>query len=202
MCPAIIINNNQTYCHALEETMIRKIGLFMLLALLASCTTAVSGHQEDFIDYQDLLGRSVRDVESINLLNRFDCTRSGSFYLCPSAGLALWVDHDHVIREIFIYVNPAGDFSAYRGDMPLGLKFYDTMGAVEFKLRKLEEEDSTQTDWNFRYDHKGNSPDHIHYWVNYDQYDMVVIYNSPGIDEDATIYAIIMSKQKPSGVVK
>ena len=41
---------------------------------------------------------------------------------------------------------------------------------------------------------EASSPDHIHYWAVYKQLGMTVIYNSPGADEDAYIYAILLSK--------
>jgi hypothetical protein len=41
---------------------------------------------------------------------------------------------------------------------------------------------------------EGSSPDHFHYWAVYKHLGMTIIYNSPFVDEDATIYAILVSR--------
>ena len=50
------------------------------------------------------------------------------------------------------------------------------------------------TAWNAGLPDEASSPDHIHYWAVYKELGLTVIYNSPGVDEDAYIYAILLSK--------
>lgn len=83
-------------------------------------------------------------------------------------------------------------FEPYEGVLPYGLKFYDTMGAVEYKLKLLSEDGRQWSDLEVDLSHQGSSPDHMHYWVDYDRYGIAVIYNAPFADEDATIYAVLV----------
>ena len=41
---------------------------------------------------------------------------------------------------------------------------------------------------------EAGSQDHMHYWAMYKRLGMTVIYNSPGNDEDAYIYSIVVSQ--------
>jgi hypothetical protein len=62
------------------------------------------------------------------------------------------------------------------------------MGAVEYKLKRRGVGNAGLPD-------EGSSPDHLHYWATYKQVGMTIIYNSPSPEyEDATIYAILVSK--------
>jgi hypothetical protein len=45
---------------------------------------------------------------------------------------------------------------------------------------------------------ESSSPDHIHYWALYKQAGITIIYNSPVADEDANMYAIVISNESPS----
>ena len=41
---------------------------------------------------------------------------------------------------------------------------------------------------------ESGTPDHMHYWAVYKELGMTVMYNTPGEDEDAYIYAIAVYK--------
>jgi hypothetical protein len=138
----------------------------------------------------DLLGKSLRDESVIKLLATHNCTDATQVQLCKDVGLALRLDTDQVVKEIYLYLNNDKGFSPYQGELPLGLRFYDTLGAVEYKLRRLEANNSS-TGGNNRIKYEGRSPDHLHYWVTYQPYRFTIIYNAPILDEDATIYAIL-----------
>jgi hypothetical protein len=41
---------------------------------------------------------------------------------------------------------------------------------------------------------EGSSPDRMHYWAVYKRLNITIVYNSPLADEDAYIYAILVTK--------
>jgi hypothetical protein len=92
-----------------------------------------------------------------------------------------------VIETVYLYVNAEDDVQPYKGDLPYGLKFYDTQSAVEYRLKK-------QGVGNAGLPDEGSSPDHLHYWATYKQAGLTIVYNSPYADEDATINAILINK--------
>jgi hypothetical protein len=138
--------------------------------------------------YKDVLGRSVTDNEVVDFMIRNNCSSANQFQLCKEIGMALWVTSDQVVETVYLYLNQADSFIPYKGELPNGLKFYDSMGAVEYKLKRKGMGNAGLPD-------EGSSPDHLHYWATYKQAGMTIVYNSPSPeDEDATIYAILMSK--------
>jgi hypothetical protein len=137
--------------------------------------------------YQTLLGKSVSDKTIADFMAVNNCTPSGPFQVCQTTGLALWTDTSQIVRTVYLYIHNSDGFAPYQGELPFGLKFYDTMGAVEYKLEQQEVGSAGLPD-------EGGSPDHMHYWATYHQAGMTIIYNFPYADEDATIYAILVSK--------
>ena len=103
--------------------------------------------------------------------------------------MALWADSDQVVRTVYLYAGGTNGFKRYRGDLPFGLIFYDPMWRVQEKLKNLNADDSFQAGLP----DEANSPDHMHYWAVYKRFGMTIIYNSPFADEDAYIYAILIS---------
>lgn len=140
--------------------------------------------------YQALLGKSVKDTEVADFIVSNNCSSTGPFQVCKDVGLALWADARQVVKTVYLYAGNAGGFKRYRGELPFGLSFYDPMWRVEEKLKDLDSDDTLQ---QAGLPNEGSSPDHIHYWAVYQQLGMTVIYNSPAADEDAYIYAILVS---------
>jgi hypothetical protein len=70
------------------------------------------------------------------------------------------------------------------------------MWRVEEKLREWNADDSLspQEIWQAGLPDEEGSPDHMRYRAIYKRYGMTVIYNSPGYDEDAYIYAVMVSE--------
>jgi len=171
--------------------------IYILVAIslfLSACTARTVQSQKSSpkpIKYADLLDKPLNDEGVINLLANHHCTGANYFQLCKDTGVALWLDTNQIVKEIYLYLNNAEGFAPYKGELPLGLKFYDTLGAVEYKLRKLEANRSLLSG-NNRMNYEGRSPDHMRYWVTYDPYNFTVIYNTPFLDEDATIYAVLL----------
>jgi hypothetical protein len=104
--------------------------------------------------------------------------------------MALWVDADQIVKMIYLYAGYDDGFRRYQGTLPVGLTFYDPMWRVQEKIKNSNSDDNSQ--------HTGlpaeaGSPDHIHYWAIYRGLSMTIIYNSPSADEDAHIYAILVS---------
>jgi hypothetical protein len=137
--------------------------------------------------YQAVLGKSITDQEVVDLLVSNNCTSANQYQLCNEIGMALWVNSNQKIETVYLYLNKAEGFTSYRGELPYGLKFYDIMGAVEYKLRK-------QGVGNAGLPDESATPDHLHYWAMYKQVGMTIIYNTPYPDEDATIHSILVSK--------
>ena len=138
--------------------------------------------------YQLVLGRSLDDVVVRNYLTTHHCSSATSFALCQEAGVAFLLDSNQVVEAVYLYLNQVEGFAPYQGELPFGLKYYDIMDAVVYKLSRQRIGQRGSPD-------SGASPDHLHYWAYYDQANMTIIYNSPSPqDEDATIYAILVRR--------
>ena len=105
----------------------------------------------------------------------------------------LLIDSDQIVVSVFLYLNKAagfipneGDYTAYSGELPFGLKFYDTLEAVEHKLNQQGVGNDGRPD-------TGTIPDHMRYVATYNEAGITIIYNSDR-DEDPTIHAIVVSK--------
>ena len=138
--------------------------------------------------YRVLLGQSISEPEVADFLTSNHCSGTALSQLCKAAGIALWINPDQTVETVYLYLNNADGFVPYKGELPSGLKFYDSMGAVQYKLKRQKIGNAGLPD-------SGETPDPLHYWANYQQAGMIIVYNSPAAeDEDATIYAILLSK--------
>ena len=143
--------------------------------------------------YQDVLGKSLNDKDVTDFMALNNCSSAAQFQVCKDAGMAFWIDSNQIVDTVYLYSRNAEGFRKFRGKLPFGLTFYDPMWQVQQKLSSLNEDDQA-TVWNTGLPDEASSPDHIHYWAVYKELGMTVIYNSPGADEDAYIYAILLSK--------
>jgi hypothetical protein len=173
--------------------LLKLLGVFAALSLLLSgCDGRVvrSAQEEQTtpktIVYQSILHKPVTDAAVIDFVTSNHCASVDHFQFCKEIGVALWIDANQVVETVYLYVNGEEDVQPYKGELPYGLKFYDTLGAVEYRLKK-------QAVGNAGLPDEGSSPDHLHYWATYKEVGMTIIYNSPYADEDATIYAILVS---------
>jgi len=137
--------------------------------------------------YQAVLGKSLNDKDVVDFIGSNHCVSATQFQLCKEAGIALWLDRDQIVKTAYLYLSNSDGFAAYKGELPFGLKFYDTLGAVEHKLKK-------RGVGNVGLPEEAATPDHLHYWVMYKQVGVTIIYNVPYHDEDATIHAILISR--------
>ena len=144
--------------------------------------------------YQVVLGKSISGKDVTDFIAIHNCSSADQFQLCQDAGMAFWIDPNQIVDTVYLYSRNAEGFRKYKGKLPFGLTFYDPMWQVEQKLRDLNEDDTSQVSWNAGLPDEASSPDHIHYWAVYKELGLTVIYNSPGADEDAYIYAILLSK--------
>lgn len=166
---------------------------FIILIAFAQLMTACSApsvrvHQSDSQahGYRQLLGKPATDMEVSNWLATSKCVHAAQFEVCKEAGLALWMDASGIVRNVYLYLHNSDGFASYKAELPFGLKFYDTMGAVEYKLDRQGIGKEGLPD-------ESAVPDHFHYWAFYREASMTIIYNTPFADEDATIYAIVLS---------
>ena len=173
------------------------------LALLALFTTACSAQvvqlepktngAREKTSYLAVLGKSFSDQDVIDFMVANNCASEAQFQVCRDAGMAFWIDPNLVVDTVYLYSRNAEGFSRFTGKLPFGITFYDPMWQVEQKLSDLNEDDQA-TSWNAGLPDEASSPDHIHYWALYKDLGLTVIYNSPGADEDAYIYAILLRK--------
>jgi hypothetical protein len=175
----------------------KTLSFLAAMALFAiACSPQSAQAAPEAASYQAMLGKSVSDQDVTNFIASNDCTQSGAFQLCRPAGLALWTDADQVVTTAYLYVRNSDGFTAYKGELPLGLAPNDTMAGVEYKLGGLKEVHAPQAGWAPGLPDEGRSPDHIHYWAIYKRFGLTVIYNTPSAnDKNATIHAILVSKQ-------
>jgi hypothetical protein len=143
--------------------------------------------------YRDVLGRLLTDQPVADFINSNQCSSVLPYFLCKEKGMALLISSNQQVEGVFLYVNKSAgfvpfedDLTPYKGELPFGLKFYDTMGAVEYKLNR-------QGVGNHGLPDSGSTPDHIHYVAFYKEAGLTIIYNSPE-DEDALIHAILVQK--------
>jgi len=173
--------------------LMKLLGIFAALPLLVSgCDGRIVKSQQEAstpktILYEAVLGRPVTDAAVTDVITTNQCASVDQFQLCKEIGMALWVDPNQVVETVYLYLNGSEAVKPYKGDLPYELKFYDIQGAVEYKLKRRGVGNAGLPD-------EGSSPDHIHYWASYKEAGMTIIYNSPFADEDATIYAIMISK--------
>jgi hypothetical protein len=176
------------------NNLYRSLNILAVITLfISACGTQAAQGQSDeppvpeAVTYKTVLGKLVTDKEVVDFIGRNNCSGVGQFQLCKEVGIAFWINPEQIVQTVYMYLNKADGFVPYKGELPFGLKFYDTMGAVEYKLERQDVGNKGLPD-------DGGTPDHIHYWATYAQSGMTVIYKSPFADEDATIYAILISK--------
>jgi hypothetical protein len=178
------------------NTLIQRLGIFAAISLfISSCgaLTVQAGREEEGVPkaavYESVLGKPLTDKTVVDLVAENTCSSANQFLLCNSIGMALRTDSNQTVETVYLYLNYVEGFEPYKGTLPFGLKFYDNMAAVEYKL-----------------DHQGLGngglpdeeavPDHMHYQATYYEAGLTIIYNYPFPDEDATIYAIAVTHKK------
>jgi hypothetical protein len=175
------------------KTLIRLFGILAAISpLIGGCGSlpALLGREEQAMPnttlHAQVLGKPLTDTFVAGFIASSHCSDAGQIQVCKEVGMDLWIDASQIVTTVYLYLNNQDGYSAYRGELPLGLRFYDIQGAVEYKLKR-------QGVGNEGLPDEGSSPDHFHYWAFYNQQNMIIIYNSPFPDEDATIYAIVIS---------
>ena len=138
------------------------------------------------ISYQAVLGKSLNDKDVADFVTNHNCVSADQFQVCKEAGIAFWLATDQTVKTVYLYLNNGDGFAAYKGELPFGLKFYDTLGAVAYKLKERGVGNAGLPD-------ESATPDQMHYWAIYKQVGVTIIYNAPFADEDATIHAILVS---------
>jgi hypothetical protein len=177
----------------------RVVGRIVFTLLITSCSAGLfqtgSGDQTPVTVplYELLLGRSLTDTVVADFIDGNHCTVTKPYVFCRAVGMDLFMDSNQVVVSVFLYLNKASgyvpneaDYTPYKGELPFGLKFYDTLEAVQHKLKQQDVGNDGLPD-------SGRIPDRMRYMATYDEAGMTIIYNS-GPDEDPTIHAIVVSK--------
>ena len=183
------------------NTLMKTLIFLAVLSLLISACGGQNVHAEPAdsvtaISYRAVLGKSLNDKDVADFIVSNNCSPAAEYQLCKDVGIAFWIDAKQIVNMVYLYAGNAGDFRRYRGQLPFGLSFYDPKWRVEEKIRELNTDDSLslQETWQAGLPDEEYSPDHMRYWAFYKRYGMTVIYNSPGDDEDAYIYAIVIGE--------
>jgi len=179
----------------------RSFCLFTALALFLTACSLITGTQTETPStpqvplYETLLGKRVIDQEFADFIANNHCSSVMPYILCKQIGMALLIDSSQAVDGVFLYLNKAAgsmpykeDFAAYTGQLPFGLKYYDNMAGVEYKLKRQGIGNAGLPDFE-------GTPDHMHYQATYQNIGLTIIYNSPGPDDDATIHAVFVSKE-------
>lgn len=175
------------------------LALIVFSFIIASCSTGLFQGEareqtpEKVPLYRSVLGKSLTDKVVADFMASNHCSVTMPYIFCRDVGMDLLVDSDQTVASVFLYLNKAsgfvpneGDYTAYKGELPFGLKFYDTLEAVEHKLRQ-------QGVGNEGLPDAGTIPDRMRYVATYNEAGITIIYNSAP-DEDPTIHAILVNK--------
>jgi hypothetical protein len=183
---------------AAMKTFYAALRLFAAIPLLITgCKTQILPAQTEersaqkSASYEAILGKPISDHAVIDFIVHNNCSTADQFQLCKEAGMALWVDTNQIVTMVYLYAGGADGFKRYRGDLPFGLSFYDPMWRVQEKIRNSNAGNNSSQQTGLP--DEASSPDHLHYWAIYRGLGMTIIYNSPSADEDAYIYAILVS---------
>ena len=145
--------------------------------------------------YDTLLDKPLTDQTVADFIARNSCADVESLQICRSAGMALRMDPDQTVQSVFLYPGNRDGFASYKGSLPYGLAFADTMETVEQKLGRPVEIHAPQAGWLAGLPDEGVTLDHVHYQATYDEFGLTVIYNSPAAtDKGATIHAILINQ--------
>ena len=174
----------------------KALSFLAVIALFATaCGAQAAQAASPAISYQAVLGKSLNNKDVANFIASNHCSAASSFELCQSAGMALWLDSDQMVKSVYLYPSGTQGFTAYKGELPFGLVSNDNMAAVEQKFGNPKVEHAPQAGWALGLPDEGLTPDHFHYWAIYKRFGVAIIYNSPSAsDKNATIYAILVTK--------
>jgi hypothetical protein len=149
----------------------------------------------DAAAYEAVLGKALNDQDVVDFIASNRCSSAGQFHMCNAAGMALWTGQGQKVETVYIYPNKSGDFSAYKGILPVGLSANDTMARVEEKLGQPKVQHAPQAGWEPGLPDESGTPDHVHYWATYKRFGVTIVYNSPSAtDKGTTIYAVLVSR--------
>ena len=173
----------------------------VILAALSLLTSACGGRLVQaesaeatpiaVISYRVVLGKSLQDPDVSDFIASNHCAPAVQFQLCKDIGVTLWVDANQTVNTVYLYAGDAESFRRYRGELPYGLTFYDPMWRVQ---EKLMDPNSSNPLYQAGLPDESGTPDHMHYRAVYKQLGMTVMYITPGEDEDAYIYAVVVYK--------
>ena len=178
------------------STFVNLIGVLAAISLFMSGCAALpaqSGQGGSILKnetaYQSILGKPVTDNTVVDFISNNHCSSADQFLICKTAGVALWIASNQVVETAYLYLNNTEGFAPYEGQLPFGLKFYDTMEAVEYKLNRQGIGNAGAPD-------TGATPDRMHFQATYQEAGLMVIYNYPFPDEGATIQAVVVTIKK------
>jgi hypothetical protein len=166
-----------------------------MMFFATACSAPVAQAAPSAAGYQAVLGKSVSDNGVADFIASNKCSSVSEFQLCKGAGMALWIDSAQKINTVYLYAESENGFAPYKGVMPFGLAFKDSMADVEQKFGQPKVVQAPQAGWTPGLPDAGSSPDHIHYWAVYERFGVTIVYNTPfANDKNASIHSILVTK--------
>ena len=182
----------------MNPPLLKAFGVFAVIPLLVSAcggqtlrAQAKETSAVKVMNYGNVLGKHLHNQDVADFVTNNHCASENQYQICKDAGMAFWTDSDLVVQTVYLYSGNADGFRRYRGELPYSLTFYDPMWRVQQKLIDPDSDDVFQ---QAGLPDETASPDYVHYRAIYRRLGITVIYNSPGYDEDAYIYAIVLSQ--------
>lgn len=171
------------------------IALFAITFGALAVQAQPSGRAVPEASYEAVLGKSLADADVADFIASNRCSGSGPYQLCNDAGMALLIGEGQTVKTVYLYPNMIAGFSAFKGELPLGLSANDTMATVEHKFGLPRVQQALQAGWEPGLPDESGTPDHTHLWAMYERYGVTIVYDSPSAaDKGATIYAILVSR--------
>lgn len=87
------------------------------------------------LSYRDFLGKTLENDAVVEFILRNNCYYGMGNYACKSQGIELGVTMvKRQIRTVFMYRQGVEGYKQYKGELPLGLRWTDTLASVEARL--------------------------------------------------------------------
>lgn len=166
-----------------------------MMLFTTACSAPVAQAAPSAAGYQAVLGKSISDNGVADFIASNKCSSTSQFQLCRGVGIALWIDPAQKVNTVYLYAESENGFAPYKGVMPFGLAFKDTMADVEQKFGQPKVVQAPQAGWTPGLPDAGSSPDRIHYWAVYERFGVTIVYNTPfANDKNARIHSILVTK--------
>ena len=143
-------------------------------------------------NYHRMVGQSLADKAVADFIAANHCTSANQYQLCEATGIALAMNGDRTIKTLVLFPGRTNGFAAFRGELPLNLRWNDSLASVNRKLGVSPDETFLQ---EAGLPNESGIPENIRLWAVYEEAGVTVIYNTLSADsQSASIHAILITK--------